>query len=70
MEDNKDITFVNYKCGNIVKDRKTLDKLLKEFYKHWKQEASLAALLEVTETNNCKIVINLNKNRFIINTVK
>lgn len=40
MEDTKDITLVNYKCGNIVKDRKTLDKLLKEFYKHWKLEAT------------------------------
>jgi len=30
--DDRDIRLVNYKQGNIVKDRKTLDKFLKGFY--------------------------------------
>ena len=30
--EDENLRLVNYKQGNIVKDRKTLDKFLKEFY--------------------------------------
>lgn len=30
--DHRNLRLVNYKQGNVVKDRKTLDKFLKNFY--------------------------------------